>query len=97
MEALIAVGCTIVGLLFGMMTYGKNRDKDIRADATRTAVIETKLDNISKGVNDIIADFKETKKEMETFSKGLTEVTASDKSAHLRIDDLKKGVNRNEN
>jgi hypothetical protein len=86
MEAMIGIACTLLGLLIGILSFGRNRDKDIRADATRTAIIETKLDNISTGVKSIQDDLKENSKEMDDFSKRLTIVEESTKSAHKRID-----------
>ncbi|MCZ8535492.1 hypothetical protein [Psychrobacillus psychrodurans] len=84
----IALLCTVGGFLIGILTFGRNRDKDVRAEATRTAVIETKLDNIGAGITSIQKDFKDNTKVMEEFSKRLTIVEESTKSAHKRIDSV---------
>lgn len=86
--SLIAIGCTIGGFLVGILTFGRNRDKDVRAEATRTAVIETKLDNISSGVKSIQDDFKDNVKLLDEYSKRLTIVEESVKSAHKRVDGI---------
>ncbi|MGE7795061.1 hypothetical protein [Lysinibacillus fusiformis] len=48
--ALIGILCTVLGAFIGMLTYNRNRDKDVKNDASDSAVIRTKLDNINAGV-----------------------------------------------
>lgn len=86
MTALIGIGCSIIGLLVGILTFGRNRDKDVRAEAARTAVIETKLDSINAGVESIRIDFKANEKQMEILTERVTRVEESTKQAHHRID-----------
>jgi hypothetical protein len=51
---LIARGSIFIGLI----TFSRNRDKDVKNDAAKSAVIETKLDNISQSVDSIRIDLK---------------------------------------
>ncbi|MCE4045782.1 MAG: hypothetical protein M3043_09170 [Lysinibacillus fusiformis] len=43
--ALIGILCTVLGAFIGVLTYNGNRDKDVKNDASDSAVIRTKLDN----------------------------------------------------
>ncbi|MEK4484102.1 hypothetical protein MHH81_00685 [Psychrobacillus sp. FSL H8-0484] len=89
MEAFIGFGCTVLGLLIGLLAFGRNRDKDVKADAAKTAVIETKLDTISNGVESIRIDLKANEKQMDVLAERVARVEESSKHAHKRIDNLK--------
>ncbi|WP_342566646.1 hypothetical protein MKY09_11230 [Psychrobacillus sp. FSL K6-4046] len=88
MELFIGMGCTVLGFLVGLLTYSRNRDKDVKAEAARTAVIETKLDNIIKGVEVIQRELKALEKQREILSERLTRVEESNKQASRRLEDL---------
>ncbi len=88
---LIAVGSFLIGFL----TFNRNRDKDVKTDASRNAVIETKLDNIGSSVESIRIDLKaserrweKTEKDVARVDKDVTRVEEMAKSAHKRIDTL---------
>jgi hypothetical protein len=89
MEAFIGIGCTMLGLLIGLLTFGRNRDKDVKADAAKRAVIETKLDTISNGVELIRMDLKANEKQMDVLAERVARVEESSKHAHKRFDNLK--------
>lgn len=89
MEAFIGIGCTMLGLLIGLLTFGRNRDKDVKADAAKTAVFETKLDTISNGVEFIRIDLKANEKQMDVLAERVARVEESSKHAHKRFDNLK--------
>lgn len=44
---------TILGVVLGYLGYRRNFNKDIRDNASKEKLLETKLDYISKGVDDI--------------------------------------------
>lgn len=93
MEALygvIGVFGTILGMLLGFFGFQRNRDKDVKQDASQTAVIETKLDNIYKGVDTIRIDMKAGELRTTELSEKLVRVDESTKQAHRRIDELSK-------
>ncbi|MFJ5771183.1 hypothetical protein [Psychrobacillus sp. NPDC093180] len=89
MEAFIGIGCTVLGLLIGLLTFGRNRDKDVKADAAKTAVMETKLDAITNGVESIRIDLKAIEKQMDMLAERVARVEESSMHAHKRIDNLK--------
>jgi hypothetical protein len=87
---LIALICTGVGGLIALLTFNKNRDKDVRTDATESAVIRTKLDNIYIGVDSIRTDIRVNESRVVELSERVIRVEESTKQAHKRIDDSPK-------
>lgn len=90
MEAQIGIGvlCTVIGVLIGFLTFTRNRDKDVKNDASELAVIRTKLDNIGQGVDSIRIDIKANEMRVAALSERVTRVEESSKQAHKRIDKL---------
>jgi septal ring factor EnvC (AmiA/AmiB activator) len=90
----ISILCGLVGILIGILTFQRNRDKDVKNDASKNAVIETKLDNISAGVESIRIDLKANEKRTSDLEGRLIRVEESSKQAHKRLDKLEnKGEN----
>lgn len=88
MELFIGMGCTVLGFLVGLLTYSRNRDKDVKAEAARTAVIETKLDTIGRGVEVIQREIKALEKQREILAERLTRIEEGNKLANRRIEEL---------
>jgi septal ring factor EnvC (AmiA/AmiB activator) len=85
-------------LLIGLLTFKRERDNEVRSDASESAVIKTKLDNISRGVESIQIDIKANEKRVSDLSERVIRVEESSKQAHKRIDKLEnQGGNSNEN
>ena len=84
---LIAVG----GFILGFLGFNRNRDKDVKSDASRNAVIETKLDNIGTSVESIRIDLKANEQRWMKTDKDVARVEEIAKSAHKRIDSIEKG------
>jgi septal ring factor EnvC (AmiA/AmiB activator) len=94
----IGIACAILGLLIGLLTFKRERDNEVRSDASESAVIKTKLDNISRGVESIQIDIKANEKRVSDLSERVIRVEESSKQAHKRIDKLEnQGGNSNEN
>lgn len=85
---LISLLSGLVGIIIGIATFNRNRDKDVKQDAARQAVMETKLDAISSGVLTIQVDLKAHEKKWDDMDTRLVRVEESSKSAHKRIDAL---------
>lgn len=85
---LISLLSGLVGIIIGIATFNRNRDKDVKQDAARQAVMETKLDAISSGVLTIQVDLKAHEKKWDDMDTRLVRVEESSKSAHKRIDSL---------
>ncbi len=86
--ALIALLCTVLGAIIGILTFNRDRDKDVKGEAFKNAVIETKLDNINQSVNSIVVDLKANEQRWTNTDKEVARIDESVKSAHKRIDFL---------
>ena len=87
----IALACTLLGAILSFLTFQRNKGRDIRADTKEEAETRTKLDYISKGVDDIKIDFKVQQREFSELKERVIKNEESTKSAHKRIDGLEKG------
>ncbi|MFJ8243626.1 hypothetical protein [Peribacillus asahii] len=90
MEYQIGIGvlCTILGFGISFLTFNRNRDKDVRNDASESAVIRTKLDNINQGVESIRIDIKANEKQVAASNERVVRVEESSKQAHRRLDSI---------
>ena len=68
----------------------KDNDKSIREDTVQDTVLATKLDYISKGVDDIRLDFKAQAREIQDIKMDIVKLKESSKSAHHRLDGLEE-------
>ena len=88
----IALACTIIVAVISYATFQRNRGHDIRADTREEAETRTKLEYISKGVDDIRIDIKTQQRDIHELKERIIKNEASIKSAHKRIDDVERGV-----
>ena len=79
--SLVAVAISAVGLILS----GR---KDTRSDAANSAIVQTKLDNLISGVNDIRVDFGTMQNTVGDHSERLARVEARALSNTRRIDVL---------
>ncbi|MEW9093926.1 MAG: hypothetical protein AB2417_02490 [Clostridiaceae bacterium] len=86
----IALLCSIIGAVIALITFSKNRDKDLKKDTKEETIMSTRLDYIAKGVDDIRLDMKAQDRKMQDFGERLIVIEQSTKSAHHRIDGLEK-------
>lgn len=86
----IAFLSTLFGLIVGVATFSRNRDKDIKKDAQEDAETRAKLDYISRGVDDIKLDNKQRDRDMLKMSDRITIVEQSVKSLYKRVDTLEE-------
>lgn len=84
----ITVLIAVASFLIGLFSFSRNRDKDVKNDASESAVIRTKLDNINAGVESIRIDIKANEKRVSELSERLIRVEESSKQAHKRLDNL---------
>ncbi|MFJ5625459.1 hypothetical protein ACIQD3_22780 [Peribacillus loiseleuriae] len=87
----IGVLCAIIGAALSFLTFNRNRDKGVKNDASESAVIRTKLDNINSGVESIRIDIKANERRVSELSERVIRVEESSKQAHKRLDILTKG------
>lgn len=84
-----AIG-VVVGFLISFWGFVRSRDKEVKKEATETAVTNTKLDHIGSGVNSIQVDMKVSDRRITELSEQIIRTDESAKSAHKRIDKINK-------
>lgn len=85
--------CVVTTAIIGFLTFSRNRDKEVKSDASESAVIKTKLDNISSGIDSIRIDIKANEKRVSELSERLIRVEESSKQAHKRLDNFERSLN----
>jgi septal ring factor EnvC (AmiA/AmiB activator) len=80
--------CAFLTLIIGFLTFNRNRDKDVKSDASEMAVIKTTLNAISNGVSNIQVDIKANERRVTELSLQVSRIDESNKVAHKRIDKL---------
>lgn len=98
LDVQIGIVCTVLGLLIGFLAFKRERDKDVKSDASQSAVMQTKLDAISTGIQNIQVDLKANDRRLGDAEKDIIRIEESAKSAHKRIDSIenKKGADKDE-
>jgi chromosome segregation ATPase len=97
-QTLITVACTVGAFAVGYFAFRRDKDNDLRSDASELAVIKTQLSSISSGINDIRIDNKANERRLSEYGERLIRVEESSKQAHKRIDHIEnKGGIINEN
>lgn len=88
--AVIGIICTILGASMGYLGYKRNYSNDLKKDSKEQSIIETKLDYIGKGVDDIRLDIKATDRRVEKLNERVIKTEEATKSAHKRLDIIEK-------
>lgn len=84
----IALLSSLIGIASTIITLNRNKTKDIQNSTKEDAILATKLDYISRGVDDIKLDNKARDMQVQDLAKDMIEVKQSVKSAHHRIDSI---------
>ncbi|MFA5559947.1 MAG: hypothetical protein WDA59_10945 [Methanofastidiosum sp.] len=90
LTVLIGLGGTIFGIVITYLTFRRNANADIKAEATNDAEIKSDLNYIKKILQDIQVDLRLQDKRVGELSERVIKIDESSKSAHRRIDDLQK-------
>ena len=86
----IALACSLLGAIISYLTFQKNNRKDIKAETREEAETRTKLDYISKGVDDIRIDIKAQQRDIQELKERVVKTEESVKAAHRRLDTLEE-------
>ena len=83
----------ITGIVYGFVTYSRNKKQDDAADGKQSGIVLTELGYIKSGVDDLKR--KQDKQDEQTLQllRELTAVQESTKQAHRRIDGLEERIN----
>lgn len=93
---MISIGLvfTILGGIIGYATYLMNSRKNVKQetkeDVAMSTKLDTKLDMISKNIDEIRLDNKDFNKTIHQLGERLSAVESSTKTAHHRIDNLEE-------
>jgi len=85
---IIVILCSIVGALIAVSGSSRTSKKDTQEDTRSTTRLESKLDYVSKGVDDIKLDMRDQARQINDVAERVTRVEESTKSAHKRLDEL---------
>ncbi|HAT4161899.1 TPA: hypothetical protein I9Z77_001322 [Clostridium perfringens] len=89
---LVGILIAITGIVLGIWKNKKDGEKSLKEDTVQDTVVATKLDYISKGVDDIRLDIKAQDKRISNVVERLIKVEESTKSAHHRLDGLEENI-----
>jgi len=88
-NALVMV-CTIIGTILAINGFSRTTKKDTQESTKANTRLESKVDYVLNGVNDIKLDMRDQGRQINDVSERVTRVEESSKSAHKRIDELEK-------
>lgn len=89
---LVGILSAITGIVLGIWKNKKDGEKSLKEDTVQDTVVATKLDYISKGVDDIRLDIKAQDKRISNVVERLIKVEESTKSTHHRLDGLEENI-----
>ena len=93
---MISIGLifTIIGGIIGYATFymnsKKNTKQETKEEVAMLTKLETKLDMISRNIDEIRLDNKDFSKSIQQLAERVSAVEQSAKSAHHRIDQLEE-------
>lgn len=96
----ISVGLvfTIIGSIIGYATFymnsKKNTKQETKEEVATITKIDTKLDIISKNVDEIRLDNKDISKSLQSLAERVSAVESSTKSAHHRFDNIEDSMRK---
>jgi len=89
-KSFIIIICSIVGALIAVSGSSRTSKKDSREDTRANTRLESKVDYVSKGVDDIKLDMRDQGRQINDVAERVTRIEEATKSAHKRIDELEK-------
>ncbi|MHC8516761.1 hypothetical protein [Sporosarcina sp. ITBMC105] len=97
MEVTIGLISAIVGMSLGYVGFMRTRDKDVAGRATESAILSTKLDSISHGVEQIRLDQKSTEAQQASINGRLIGIEKDVQMTKDAIVTINERVDRVEN
>lgn len=86
----------LCGIVFGVVTFFRNKKNDDTADGKKDGIVLTELGYIKSGVDDIKRKQEKQEEQNLVFVSRLTAVETSAKQAHKRIDMLESRIKSGE-
>ena len=85
---IFSAAAVLIALIGLILSSRKDTRSDAATGAANTARLETKLDSISNGVEDIRVETRSMRGRMDVLSERMAAVESSVKSAHHRLDQM---------
>src|SRR5690554_3208223 len=92
---ILSVVVAILGYQLNKQNQKTNQLKEVKSESHQDARLQTQLDYISRGVDDIRIDLKANEKQIVQLGERVTRVEESTKQAHKRIDKMEGEKNEN--
>ncbi len=93
---------TVASVIIGYLGYQLNKQNQrvnqittVKQESQQDARLQTQLDYISRGVDDIRIDLKANEKQIVQLGERVTRIEESSKQAHKRIDKMEEIKNEN--
>ena len=84
----------VCGIVFGVLSRGRDVKKDTEADGQKTGMVLTELGYIKAGVDDVKRKQEKQDEQSLQILRELTAVQESAKQAHRRIDGIEERINK---
>ncbi|MEA4999308.1 MAG: hypothetical protein VB087_07985 [Candidatus Limiplasma sp.] len=88
LTVLVSLFALISGAYFGGATKRRNDRKDAQQESTAMTTVMVKLEAIGSGVNEIKADIRNVRDDVNATRERLIVCEQSTKQAHKRLDDI---------
>jgi len=89
-KSIVIVCCSVIGAVMVVKNSILVTKKDAKAETRSNTILETKLDYVVKGIDDIKLDSRDQARQINDVSERVVRIEESAKSAHKRIDELEK-------
>lgn len=86
----VGIACSLLGVAISYLTFQKNNRRDIRMETREEVETRTKLDYISKGVDDIRIDIKAHQRDIQDLKERVVKTEESLRAAHRRLDTIEE-------
>ena len=87
---LISILSLIVASIVGFTNLRRNNSADDKKQSAEMTTVIVKLENINTGINEIKADVRNVKSEVQELRERIVVVEQSTKSLHKRVDEIKE-------
>ena len=86
----ISILSLIVASIVGFTNLRRNNSADDKKQSAEMTTVIVKLENINTGINEIKADVRNVKSEVQELRERIVVVEQSTKSLHKRVDEIKE-------
>ena len=87
---LISILSLIVASIVAFTNLRRNNSADDKKQSAEMTTVIVKLENINTGINEIKADVRNVKSEVQELRERIVVVEQSTKSLHKRVDEMKE-------